>query len=174
VTHLVEINLPFSWELKQTDTEPVQSSYNTLAYSLLAQEFDSHVISEHTGHDNFARVEQKLDLILVLLAGLLNKNQSIPKTKLLRLGADTISWMNPEAEVQQTYCVSLYLSESHAAFPLRLVVTITHCEAGWCEASIEAQTPEQQSCWEKWVFRQHRRLIQDKRSQHTSVQEKSR
>jgi len=135
---------------------------NHVAYSLMEQN-EVHSIDNEVDSE-LQRIEHKVNLILQMLAQMMQANSNIPDKTIIRLGTDEIAWYHPDAKVDQNYRVTLYLNEDHC-LPINMLVRTKKIQAGWCHARIEQQRADEQSAWEHWVFRQHRRSIATAKAQ---------
>jgi hypothetical protein len=131
---------------------------NHIAYSLLDQTEQLAIKRDNDFDSEVHRLEHKLDLVIQMLGQLLHTQQTRPASVLLRLGAETIAWRHPAAKVGEQYRVTLFLYES-IALPVQAIVEIKDVEEDWCTAQFVSQSSDEQSAWERWVFRQHRRQV---------------
>jgi len=129
---------------------------NHIAYLLIEQN-DEHASEKDTSSD-LHRLEHKVNLILQMLSQMMTSNPEIPAQKLIRLSADEIAWHDSNVLVGEKYSINLYISE-HSHVPIQALVRITKVESGWCHGLFDKQSVDEQSSWERWVFRQHRRKI---------------
>jgi hypothetical protein len=93
-----------------------------------------------------------------MLGQVIQPQQSRPDVMQLRLGTDSIAWNHPGAKIGEQYSVSLFLNPS-IAVPIEAIVRVTDVTDGWCTASFVNRSTDEQSAWERWVFRLHRRDI---------------
>ena len=161
---LLEKELPFKWSLLKSDDSFLEFPMNHIAYSLIEQNDEQHNINGGEADSELQRIEYKVNLILQMLGQMMQANSSLPDKAIVQLGADEIAWHYPEAEPGQRYRITLYLNEDHC-LPINMLVRVTKLESGWCHTKIEQQRADEQSAWERWVFRQHRRNIAITRAQ---------
>lgn len=113
------------------------------------------------------RLEAKIDLTLELV--LATRYPVRPPITPCRLGLDAIAWHSPTPyPVGEQVLLTLH-PNSDSALILRLAGTITACEpapeqAGYLlQADIRPAFDKTSHLqWEKWVFRRHRRAIQER------------
>ena len=165
---LLEKELPFSWTLLQTDDLPLDFSMNHIAYSLIDQNEELTSSKGNEIDSELQRIENKVDLALQMLCQMMQASSELPVKAVIQLGADEIAWYYPDAIAEQRYQVALYLSEDQC-LPIKMLVRVIKIESGWCYAKIEQQRADEQSAWERWVFRQHRRDIAMSRTQTSHI-----
>jgi len=158
VSCLLEKELPFVWTLINEDNSCIEFPLNQITYALLEHNEDPHNNSTNEEGSHLGRLELKVNLILQMLGHIMQNRTSVPDMIKLKLSSDEIAWQLPEASVDQDYQVTLFLSEDFS-LPLNLLVHVIKVESGWCHALIKHQHVDEQTIWEKWVFRQHRRHI---------------
>ena len=161
---LLEKELPFKWSLLKTDDSNFEFPMNHIAYSLIEQKDEQHNLNGGEADSELQRIEYKVNLILQMLSQMMQSNLSVPEKMIIQLGADEIAWYYPDAEINQRYRITLILNEDHC-LPINMIVRVKKLESGWCHAQIEQQRADEQSAWERWVFRQHRRNIALARAQ---------
>ena len=161
---LLEKKLPFACTLLKADNSYVEFPLNQITYALLVHNEDPHNTSTSEEGTNLGRIEHKVNLILQMLGHMMQASTHVPDMSRLQLSADEIAWYLPEAKIDQEYQLTLFLSEDFR-LPLNLLVRVIRIESGWCHALIKHQHVDEQSIWEKWVFRQHRRHIALARAQ---------
>ncbi len=166
MSFLVEIKCPFAWKLCSADDGMNEFPLNNIAYTLLEETGHHGIARENDFDSEIQRLEHKINLVIQMLGQMMQSKQSRPDKVLLRLGAETIDWQNPQAQPGERYLVSLYLYES-VAVPIQAYVDIIEKQGEWCSARIVPLSTDEQSAWERWVFRQHRRQVANTRA-HTS------
>ena len=137
---------------------------NHIAYSLLELTGQEVIARDNDFDSEIERLEYKINLVIQMLGQLTQPSQARPKPVLLRLGAETIAWQDSQAQIGQRYIVTLYLNET-VAIPIQACVEIVEKSANWCVGRFTSQTPDEQSAWERWVFRLHRRQIAHEKEQ---------
>ena len=131
---------------------------NHIAYTLLEQSGNHVIARENDFNSEIHRLEHKINLVIQMLGQMLQSQQARPQAVALRLGAETIAWQAPEVKIGQHFIVTLFLYES-VALPIQAHVEVIDKDADWCVTRFVSQPPDEQSAWERWVFRQHRRQI---------------
>jgi len=144
------------------DSGPRLFPANQVAFTLLEQFNEQGIQRENDFDSDIQRLEHKMNLIIQLLGQMMASQQTRPAAVELKLGADFIAWYEPEATPSDEFIIELYLSEE-IALPVQARVVVDELDNGWCQARFEGLSYEEQSAWERWVFRQHRRNIANKR-----------
>jgi hypothetical protein len=158
VSYLVETKCAFSWKLRSSEETASEFPMNHIAYSLLEQSVHPVVVRDSDFESDIQRLEYKLNLVIQMLGQVIQPQQSRPDVMQLRLGTDSIAWNHPGAKIGEQYSVSLFLNPS-IAVPIEAIVRVTDVTDGWCTASFVNRSTDEQSAWERWVFRLHRRDI---------------
>ena len=164
---LLEMNIPFCWSKiakKDQDHFVIDFPMNHIAYTFLDQNDECDIKKSNEFDSDLHRLEYKVNLILQMLSQMMQRDSSLPARTTIRLGADEIAWAGADAQIGEKYHVKLYINE-HTKVPIQTVVRITKIESGWCYGLLETQHPEEQSVWQRWVFRQHRRKIANARAE---------
>ncbi len=152
------------WSLLTTGDAYSEFPMNHIAYSLIEQNDEQYNHTDDEHDSELQRIENKVNLILKILGQMMHANSTLPDKARVKLGAEELAWYNPEAKVDQYYQTTLYLNEDHCV-PIKMIVKVNNLESGWCHARIEQQRLDEQSAWERWVFRQHRRNVAIARAQ---------
>jgi len=167
VSCLLEKELPFAWALLKAEDSYLEFPMNHIAYSLIGQEDTQDGSQGNEADSELQRIEYKVNLILQMLGQMMRANTVLPEKTSIQLGADEIAWHHPAAVIDQNYRITLYLNEDHG-LPIDMLVKVKKIDSGWCHAQIGQQRADEQSAWERWVFRQHRRNIAIARAQPSS------
>ena len=158
MSFLVETTCPFSWKPWSADDGVAEFPLNHLAYTLLEEAGHQSVAGEKDSDSDLQRLEHKLNLVIQMLGQMMHSQQPRPEAVPLRLGAETIAWQNPSAKSGQRYVETQFLYRS-ITMPIQALVEVIEQDQDWCIARFVSAAPEEQSAWEHWVFRQHRRQI---------------
>ena len=158
MSFLVETKCPFSWKPWSADDGAAEFPLNHIAYTLLEETGHQGIVREKDFDSDIQRLEHKINLIIQMLGQIMHFQQPRPEAVSLRLGAETIAWQHPAVQPGQHYIVTLFLYPS-VAMPIQAHVEIIDMDGDWCIARFVSPTPDEQSVWEHWVFRQHRRQI---------------
>jgi len=164
VSCLLEIELPFTWTLLNSENLPEDFPMNKIVYALLDHSDGRFSESGAEMESDLYRIEHKVDLILQMLGQMMQSGVTLPLTENLQLAADEIAWYYPDAKMDENYQVSIYLNNNNC-LPLNMRVRVIGIEAGWCHVRILHSNINEQSIWERWVFRQHRRHVAFAREQ---------
>jgi hypothetical protein len=153
----VETTVPFSWA-----SGPVSAGTNRAGLLLLkvANLLDGHEPEPDKGHE---RLEAKVDLMLHWLGQhLFGDYDELPPTR-LRLGADSVEWHEPGASnVPENVILSLVI-HSDLPSPLQLPARVSRIDGGAWRALLQFSDEDAADAWNRWLFRLHRRAIQEAR-----------
>ena len=98
MSFLVEIKCPFAWKLCPAGDATSEFPLNNIAYTLLEETGHQGIARENDFDSEIQRLEHKINLVIQMLGQLMQSKQSRPDKVLLRLGAETIDWQNPQAQ----------------------------------------------------------------------------
>lgn len=152
----VEIDLSFHWEAGSLTAAQQQASRLLLRVVNL---MDVHEPEQDRASE---RIEAKIDLMLHWLGSQLFGTVDLYPKVHLRLGQDSIEWQDAgSAEAGSEVILSL----GHPAItsPLRLAARISANDGGRILARLIFPDEEQEDAWGQWLFRLHRRAIQEAR-----------
>lgn len=129
---------------------------------------EKKIDDEHELAEDLQRVEFKVNVLIQLVARLLNRDSLLPPVRSVRLHAGGIEWLLDGEDVLPGFgLVTLHVSR-HFPQPLRLpgrVMTTHHdAEGAWVRFAFEGLTPSVTEALERLVFRHHRRLVAGTRS----------
>ena len=118
---------------------------------------------EHELAEQLQRVEFKVNVLIQLVARLLDRSSDRPPVRSFRLNAHGVEWLLDGEEVLPgAGLVSLHVSR-HFPQPLRLPGRIVgqhrDGEGSWARFAFEGLTPSVTELLERLVFRHHRRLV---------------
>lgn len=118
---------------------------------------------EHELAEDLQRVEFKVNVLIQLVAQLLNREAALPPVRSFRLHAYGIDWLVAgEEALPGVGLVSLHASR-HFPQPLKLPGRIvgmhSDAEGRWVRFAFEGLTPSVVEMLERLVFRHHRRLV---------------
>jgi hypothetical protein len=129
---------------------------------------EKKVDEEHELAEDLQRVEFKVNVLIQLVARLLNRDSDLPPVRSLRLHAHGLEWLLENEDVLPGVgIVSLHVSR-HFPQPLLLPGRIagkhSDAEGTWLRFVFEGLTPSVIELLERLVFRHHRRLVAGTRS----------
>jgi hypothetical protein len=153
---IIETELPFHWETGSLS--PSQQQANRLLLRVV------NLLDVHEPeHDRTSeRIEAKIDLMLHWLGSqLFGAADSHPKVR-LRLSQNSIEWYDA-GPVESGHEVILSLGHPAITSPLRLGARISANDGGRTLAELIFPDAEQEDAWGQWLFRLHRRAIQEAR-----------
>lgn len=156
----VECELQFAWT---PGLATVAQRQGNLLLLRVVNQLETAPRETETEHSQ-ERLEGKLDLLLHWLGTLLFAEASVLAPSFLRLDARGVEWRVAECS-QVTVgqgIVSLALHPALAA-PLKLAAVAGPVQSGWWRAEFEPMAEELAEQWTQWLFRQHRRAIQNER-----------
>lgn len=152
----VEAALPFSWGAGRAGASTHRSNMLLLRVANLLDTHESE--QEEAGK----RMEAKLDLMLHWLGQQLFGDVSTLPVVTLKLGGDSAEWEdNQESHAEGDGLLSLVI---HPNLPSPLVLQgALRREAGRCRVELTFPDEETEEAWNRWLFRLHRRAIQEAR-----------
>lgn len=167
----VALNLPLRWR-PLSDGEVVGvRRLGTQALLRVLEGLDGPLPREPAGQERelFQRLDAKLNLMLAMLSSVLSRDQLLPPSVELRLGAHQLSWTAPETPtLGQCVEISLY---PHPQLPVPLVlegkvVDLVPQAAGTCiYLQFDSLDEDLRADLEKFIFRQHRQEVRRQRGQ---------
>ncbi|KAF0193038.1 MAG: hypothetical protein FD165_141 [Gammaproteobacteria bacterium] len=176
-------SIPFSWRQLDTVTGDAAAAHighhslQVLRLILSIEEQGPEPVADaDPEHENIARLEFKLNLLIDLVGYLLAQNSLIPPRVLVSLSADGLEWGSDDAPQLGSYVeLALYLSPKYPR-PVTLpgfieAVDVTP-EGGYRTRAIfpELSVPLQDAL-EKFIFRHHRRIIASRRGETSTADE---
>ena len=163
-------SLPLSWTLL---AEPPsghslerqgETNVNVLARVVSLEDRHSLAGEEGELEKEIGRLNDKMDLLIELVAQLARERLQLPPVVELLLSARTLVWM-PVVDVPllgSRVMIALYLNPCIAE-PLRLPAVIERCENRQVHARFEHPSESCQSALEQHVFLRHRRSVAENR-----------
>jgi hypothetical protein len=171
-----EANLPLGWMAEETVSASQAAMRGDTNAALLRALASLEVqAAEHEGDKQdvlqkaLERVESKLDLVLVMLAGGVHRSSSMPQEKPVTLYPNAARWIEPSATLPQPgqqVLLSVYLSP-RLPQPLLLSAEIKTVETDGEKNVVTAIFSALDEASEEWltrtIFRYHRRALQARR-----------
>jgi len=118
---------------------------------------------EHELAEELQRVEFKVNVLIQLVARLLNQSGDRPPVRSFRLNAHGLEWLLAgEEPLPGVGLVSLHVSRNFPQpllLPGRIVGQQRDAEGTWVRFAFEGLTPSVTELIERLVFRHHRRLV---------------
>lgn len=160
----VAMTLPCTWERRSLAGLELEALWaEALMLLRVVNLIEAHVAREGEAEAATARLEAKLDLALHLLALSLHGQHAHPRPAQIGLWAEGCS-LDTEQALQPGDEIVLGLHLTPAlALPLKLSATVEASPPGETRAHWTAMPEPVQEAWEQWLFRQHRRRVQDLR-----------
>jgi hypothetical protein len=113
--------------------------------------------------EDLQRLEFKVNVLIQLVARLLNRGASLPKTRSIRFHAQGIQWRVDDEEVQPGVgLVQLHVSRyfpQPLVLPGRILGVNADAEGRWISFKFEGLSPSVVDLLERMIFRHHRRLV---------------
>jgi len=138
------------------------NNHECLKQALLLEELSHTSIDDHTLDSKEAvKLDKKLDLLLGLLASVIQKQQQSTQTTQVTLGSHTLQWHQDEASgIMQADLlqVQLYIHPM-SVIPLKLYGQISDISSGMVTFDISNLLAAHQDMLEKYIFLNHRRAI---------------
>ena len=123
---------------------------------------------EHELAEDLQRVEFKVNVLIQLVARLLNREGELPPVRSFRLYSAGVEWLAAgEAAPSGAGLVSLHVSRNFPQpllLPGRVLGQHADGEGSWVRFVFEGLTPSVTDALERLVFRHHRRLVAGTRS----------
>lgn len=172
----IESTIPLGWVPEPAMTAAGRESHRNTNIALLralaaleSQGTEYEHEKQEAVQKALEHVESKLDLMLLMVAGLIRAGASLPPEKHMMLYGDHVVW-HEHAEnfpqVGQRLMLSLYLS-SRLPQPLHMSATVTSVETLVAETRISAAFDAQDEEFSEWltrtIFRYHRRALHARR-----------
>lgn len=124
---------------------------------------DQHEPEPDKAHE---RIEAKLDLMLHWLGLQLFGAEAARPAIRLRLGSDSVTWACDDAPPAPGEGVLALGLHPALAAPLRLPCRVLECRDGEARAELVFTDEELADAWTQWLFRLHRRAVQEARQRH--------
>jgi hypothetical protein len=153
----VEVELPFSW--KNADLNPVQQQADQLLMRVVNL-LDMH---EPEQDKTSERIEAKLDLMLHWLGWHLFSVANTQPVMQLSLSHNTIEWNIEEGEIAAGRVVLSLAIHPAVPSPLHLLANVLDCQGTRVRAELIFPDEPLEEAWNQWLFRRHRRAIQEAR-----------
>lgn len=155
--------LPLEWAPRDAASPALVTRETRLALRVL-----SAPVSETSDNADPAwqRMEAKLDLALEL--SLQVRHPQRPPMTACRLGLEGMAWQSAEPVAVHTPLQISFFPHAESALLISLPVTVRQCKAlgpGRCMIVADlasAFDEDTRELWEKWIFRRHRRAIQER------------
>ncbi len=113
--------------------------------------------------EDLQRLETKVNVLVQLVARLLNRGASLPPARSIRFHAQGLEWRVDDDEVQPGVgLVHLHVSRyfpQALTLPGRLLGVHADDEGRWVRFEFEGLTPSVIGLLERMIFRHHRRLV---------------
>ena len=163
-------SLPLSWtllaEYPNAHSLERQGETNVNVLARVVSLEDRHSLAGEEGEleKEIGRLNNKMDLLIELVAQLARERLQLPPAAALLLSAHTLVW-TPLADAPSLgsrVMIALYLNPCIAE-PLRLPAVIERCDNGQVHARFEHPSESCQSTLEQHVFLRHRRSVAENR-----------
>lgn len=173
----IESTMPLGWTVEDTVSIGEKESRRNTNIALLRALAALESLGTEHEHDKqestqkaIERVEAKLDLVLLMLAGLVRSGSRIPAEKIVTVYSDHAVWRERSDNIPangQPILLSLYLS-AHLPQPLQLSATVFGVETlsgdvAQISARFDALDEEFSEWLTRTIFRHHRRALQARR-----------
>jgi len=167
----VPFTAPLQWQPGAPAADAGAAALRVLATVVSLAERPPQINEEATGLElEVARLHQKTQLLIELLAVALGRDQSRPQATDVQLGGETCQWLSdhpPAVGSEGELCLWLH---PVAPEPLRWPARITHCQSQrdgqqQVEATLLPLGEAAQAALDRYVFQQHRRAIAEAKAQ---------
>ncbi|MGQ9684906.1 MAG: PilZ domain-containing protein [Thiobacillaceae bacterium] len=158
------MTLPCAWERRSPAGLELEALWaEALMILRVVNLIDGHAPREGEAEAATARLEAKLDLALHLLALSLYGRQDPPRQARIELAADGCTLDTGQAlQPGDEIVLGLHLTPA-LALPLKLAATVYASSASETRVHWIAMPEAVRASWEQWLFRQHRRMVQEQR-----------
>ena len=154
---VIETELPFSWTAGELSATLHQSNRLLMRVANL---LDSHDPEQSAASE---RLEAKLDLMLNWLGHRLFGEAGDQPVTRLWLASDWVEWeQSSTTGLSETGVLNLAISPTLPG-PLRMAARLLQVAQGRVRAQPIFPDKEQEEAWNQWLFRLHRRAIQEAR-----------
>ncbi len=162
----VSVTLPYALQRLSLPPYELEALWGQgLMILRVVNQLEAHAPREGDLEPAVARLEAKLDLALHLLAHSLHGQHTAGRPAPITLGAEACSLATDQAlQAGDEIVLGLYLSPA-LALPLKLAATVMSSAHGDIRAQWIAMPEAVREVWEQWLFRQHRRMVQERRGQ---------
>lgn len=160
----VLMTLPCAWE-RRSLAEPEREALWAEALMLLrvVNMIEAHVAREGEAEATTARLEAKLDLALHLLAlSLHGRHAHLRPARITLWDEGCTLGTEPALQPGDEIVLDLHLTPA-LALPLKLAATVYTSSPGETHVHWIAMPEAVREAWEQWLFRQHRRMVQERR-----------
>ena len=162
----IPMTLPFGWERRSLARHELENLWGEALMILrVINQMVAHAPREGEADAALARLEAKVDLALHLLALNLHGRHVQSRSARITLGAEgcTLS-TDPALPPGDEIVLGLYLSPA-LALPLKLAASVMASADGDTRVEWIDMPDAVKEAWEQWLFRQHRRKVQEQRGQ---------
>lgn len=160
----VPMTLPCGWERRSLTPQELESLWGEALMILrVINQMEAPAGREGDVETPAARLEAKLDLALHLLALSIHGQQPRPHPARITLWAEgCLLGTDQPLQTGDEIVLGLYLSTT-MSLPLKLAASVM--ASGNAESQVDwiAMPESVQEAWERWLFRQHRRMVQGQR-----------
>lgn len=168
---VVELTLPFRWrDSGLPECRSVQAT-NRAVYELMTsyeEKTGPRTTERQPLHTELAHIEAKLSLVLQLLTHVIHQQTPLPAVLSLQLSASHVAWQTATATQQLIPAQDLELTlhlDPRIPLPVYLCGQVESVATdGWASVQLQHHDEAEADEWERWLFRQHRRLVA--RSRH--------
>ncbi|QOC21211.1 PilZ domain-containing protein [Wenzhouxiangella sp. AB-CW3] len=166
-----EDRLPLSWIMERPDSDLDRHHLESTNLSILngvaaVEELPIERLKEEQPelHQELARLDAKLHLVLDMVARLLEREEARPESRLVRLSVDAMDFADPEHEfeVGQRGTLRLHL---HPAIPAPLALPgaieedCEHDGKRWLRFKPDTMPQPLRDALSRHIFRHHRRMV---------------
>lgn len=160
----IPMTLPRSWERRSLARHELENLWSEAQLILrVINQMEAHAPREADVDVPLSRLEAKLDLALHLLSLGLHGRHAPPEPARITLWAEGCTLGTDRAlQPGEEIVLSLHLSPA-LALPLKLAASVTGLSNGEVRAAWIAMPEAVLEAWEQWLFRCHRRRVQEQR-----------
>lgn len=156
--------LPYRWEHRRLSDHDLDGLWwEGLMILRVINHMESQPVREGEADAALVRLEAKLDLALYLLARTLPDGQVSPSPERITLRAEGCALgADPSLRPGDEIVLSLLLPHA-LPLALKLPASVTTASAGQVDVRWNGMPEAVVEAWEQWLFRRHRRRVQEQR-----------
>ncbi len=162
---LLERSLPLSWTTREAGSPVSNTRHNQIIFDLLdSLEESSYQKPDTENASELIRIETKLNLVMQLLAELLQDRQSHLPEVSIRFSNDTLAWRVEQPLSAGTLLQVSLSPDDRIPLAMSFEARVLAVNDGWMEVDMHGLDEDELAKWSRWVFRQHRRQVAQTRT----------
>lgn len=164
---VIAVSIPFHWHDRAlADCQSAQAT-NHVVYNLLEGNEEKGVTraaAQQPSHPELAPIEAKLNLVLQLLTQVIQQQNPLPSKLFVELSATQLAWQIATGVAQHVipaqYLELILHLDPRVPLPITLCGRVVSVAAdGRVCVQLQHHGAAEADAWERWLFRQHRRMV---------------